>query len=202
MFLYHTIECLKKDSLRDNSRHLAGILFKNTVINATKDVEREQLWEKMNTEQQDLLKTGCLEALVSPSLNVVRAAGSCIAAICTFEIPKGRWLNVLEALCSNSEHESKEIRRASIVALGYICEELMTSEMQKEQSDYVISAFIDSLSKNKDDKEIMKISIQGIYHSLKFTVDHFRNNQGKTIIDTIIATCKYPSVQVREISMQ
>jgi importin subunit beta-1 len=156
----------------------------------------------MTTEQQDLLKTGCLEALGSPSLNVVRAAGSCIAAICIQEIPHGRWLEVLDILCTNSSHESKEIRRASIVALGYICEELLPQELKKEQSDYVITAFLDSLSANNKDKEIMRMTIQGIYHSLKFTVDHFKNQQGKLIIDSIISTCKYPDVNVREISMQ
>jgi len=101
MFLYHTMECLKDSTLRDNSRHLAGILFKNTILNTTKDEECDQIWEKMTEEQRELLKNGSLEALGDSNLNVIRAAGSCISAICIHEIPNKRWLEVLELLCSH-----------------------------------------------------------------------------------------------------
>jgi len=120
MFLYYTSECLKKIELKVNARHLAGILFKNTVLNTTKDEEIEELWYKLSDDEREALKTSLLEALGSDEYNVIRAAGSCISAICQLEIPHDRWLNVINILCENIGHELPNIRQASLLTLGYI----------------------------------------------------------------------------------
>lgn len=202
MFLYQTMECLRDENLNVAARQMAGILFKNTIFNTTKDIECEGLWDKLSEDQRDSLKTGSLEALGNTDLNVVRAAASCISSMCVVEFPKGRWLNVLEILCSNSDHDQREIRYASLVTLGYICEELMPEEISKEYSDYVITSFLDSLEKHFDDSELIEQSIKGIYHSLKFSAENFRANQGKIIMDKVILAAKYNDESVREISMQ
>lgn len=78
----------------------------------------------------------------------------------------------------------------------------MPTELKKESSDFVITAFLDSLTAHYEDSELIKETIQGIYHSLKFTVSHFKNGQGKLIIDKIIDAANYPNIAVREIAMQ
>lgn len=160
------------------------------------------LWSKLNEEQKDALKLSSLEALGSSDLAVVRAAGSAIAAMCVLEIPEGKWLNVIEILCTNSSNEDRSIKVASLLTLGYICEELLPKELGKEHSDYILTALLDSLVENYQDAELVKESIQGVYHALKFTVEHFKSNQGKLIVDKVIGATNYPNVQVREIGMQ
>ena len=196
------MECLKDESLRVNSRHLAGILFKNTILNTTKDEEWEGVWEKLSDTQQEALKTGSLEALGSSDMNVIRAAASCISAICIMEVPKKKWLEVLNILCTNSNHDALEVRHASLLTLGYICEELMPNELDKNSSDYVITAFLESLELNSSDGDLTKVSIQGIYHSLKFAAENFKNGQGGFIMDKVIEKTQYQNDAVREISMQ
>lgn len=202
MFLYATVEFLKEPTLKVEARHLCGILFKNTVLNKTKDSECDECWEKLQADQKEALKAGLLEALGCDNMNVVRAAASAISAVCTLEIPKGNWLKVIDLLCTNSDHESLSIRHASILTLGYISEELFAEELEKNYSDIVITAFLESLEKNYDNPELIEVTIQGIYHSLKFTVDHFKQGQGKVIMDKVIGATKYPEKNTREIGVQ
>jgi importin subunit beta-1 len=196
------MEVLKSSQAKPAARQLAGIVFKNTILNTTKDEGLYNLWEDMNEEQRDNLKTSSLEALMSEEKDVVRAAASAVTSICIKEIPYGRWLNVIEVLCSNTAHDDFKIKYASLVTLGYICEELRTEELQKEQSDYIISAFFESLEQNKNETDLILKTIEGVYHSMKFTVDHFKQNQGKLIMENIVSATTYPLVNVREVAMQ
>jgi hypothetical protein len=78
----------------------------------------------------------------------------------------------------------------------------MPNDFEKKYSDIIISAFIDSLEKNKDYEKLMEVTIQGIYHSIKFTIEHFREGQGGIILDNILPLTSYPSDTVREIIFQ
>lgn len=196
------MEVLKNNEAKPAARQLAGIVFKNTILNTTRDEGIDDLWDEMNEDQRENLKTSSLEALISDDKDVVRAAASAVTSLCIKEIPHGRWLNVIEVLCSNTTHSDFNIRFASLVTLGYICEELRTEELQKQQADYIISAFFESLAQNKNDTDLILKTIEGIYHSMKFAVCHFEQNQGKLIMDNIISATSYPLVNVREVAMQ
>lgn len=193
---------LKNHDLRENVRHLAGVLFKNTVLNKTRDERFDGLWLKLSEDEKDQLKQSLLEALGSDELGVIRAAASCISAVCTFEFPRERWLNVIDLLCSNINHELNNIRQASLLALGYICEEFARDELGSDVSGYILTAFLDALENNVHDTKIMVEAIKGLYSAIKFSVEHFKNKQGDLIIDRIVETLKHNDEEVRQISMQ
>lgn len=195
-------ECLKDEKYRPNARHLSGILFKNTVLNTTKDNECDRLWNKMADDERDTLKNSLLEALACENKDVMRAAGSAISAVALLEIPQNRWLDVIDKLCNNITHELDYIRQASLLTLGYICEELSRENLKKEQADYVISAFLQSLKVNYKNNEDIIRTIQGLYHSLKFAVKHFEDGHGGTIMQEIFLASNYDDVKVRTIAMQ
>lgn len=75
------MEVLKNEKAQPNARQLAGIVFKNTIHNSTKDENLENLWGRMNDTQRDLLKNNSLIALNSPDRGVIRAAGNALASI-------------------------------------------------------------------------------------------------------------------------
>ena len=200
--MYYCIQQLNNPDLKNNARQMAGILFKNTVLNSTKDIQWEDIWNKMDEEQHETLKDGLLEALGANDEAIVRSAASGISAIWSLEFPKKKWLNVLDTLCLNATNEELSFRFASLQTLGYIWEELMPNDFEKKYSDIIISAFIDSLEKNKDYEKLMEVTIQGIYHSIKFTIEHFREGQGGIILDNILPLTSYPSDTVREIIFQ
>lgn len=202
MFLYYTSEALKDESLILSARQLAGILFKNTVLNTTKDEEWVNLWRSLSLDEIEALKDSLLQALGDEKDEVIRAAGSCISAICILEFPEDKWPDLIVLLCKNINHEFKNIREASLLTLGYIWEELKTNELKREDSDYIISAFIDALEQNKDDPKIIKQTIQGVYHSVKFAIEIFKEGKAAPIMNGIYQTLGDKDTEIRVIAMQ
>ena len=202
MFLYFMSECLKNEGVKPNARHLSGILFKNTVLNKTQSEECDRLWYNMSDDERETLKTSLLGALACDESCVMRAAGSAISAVALLEIPYGQWLDLIDTLCKNINHDLDYIREASLLTLGYICEELSKEHLQKEQADYIISAFLQSLKDNHANPKHIVQTIQGVYHSVKFAAPHFEEGYGGTIMDGIIQTLKYNDTKVRTIAMQ
>lgn len=118
--MYYTSEVLKNPAENSAARHLAGILFKNTVLNTTKDIQCVALWAQMQENERDTLKNSLIETLGDQDKAVIRAAGSCIAAIASLDIPAGQWNNLIEYLCGYIQHDLENIRQASLLTLGYI----------------------------------------------------------------------------------
>lgn len=75
-------------------------------------------------------------------------------------------------------------------------------ELKREDSDYMISAFIESIRINKGDQRAIKQTIQGIYHSVKFSLDIFRESKAQPIMDCIYETLQNEDPEIRMIAMQ
>ena len=70
-----------------------------------------------------------MQTLASPSAPVRSQIASLIAAIAQIEIPRGEWEELIASLCENSSHQDLQIRMASLMTIGYICEELSPSQL-------------------------------------------------------------------------
>lgn len=47
-----------------------------------------------------------------------------MAQIAYIEIPRKEWLDIVDTLAENTNNEDYNIRRASVITLGFICQEL------------------------------------------------------------------------------
>ena len=201
IFLYYMSECLNNEDVKINSRYLSGIIFKNSVLNISKEDECDRLWYNMSDDERDILKTSLLKALACDNKDVMRATGSAISAVAKLEIPYGQWLDIIDILCNNTSHQLDNIREASLLTLGYICEELSSKDLQREQADYVISASLQSLKANPASPKDLLYAIRSLYHSIKFSVKHFGDGYGGMIMDGIYETLKHSDAQIRTIAM-
>jgi importin subunit beta-1 len=62
--------------------------------------------------------------LISKDRLAKRSAADAISAVCSIELPKGEWPDIIFNLVANSKHENLEIRMSAIMTLGFICEQL------------------------------------------------------------------------------
>ena len=202
MFLGFTMETLKNEKASSQTRSMAGLLFKNTILNKTKDECLKGLWVSMTEDQKDSLKESSLSTLGSDDKNVVRSAAQAVMSLCMMELPQGRWGEVIDILCTNVSHEDHNVRFASLVTLSYIIEELRVGVVQKESTDFIITAFLDSIEKNKNSQDLTEMAISGIFHSIKFSVENFQNGHGGVIMKPVFSLTTYPDLKVRTIAMQ
>lgn len=63
--------------------------------------------------------------LVTPVLIARRAAASGIAAICSLELPLKQWPQIIPNLINNLQNQDPEIKKAALMTLGFVCEELV-----------------------------------------------------------------------------
>lgn len=182
LFLYEMVKQLNNEELADGARHLTGILFKNTA----KAGEETPFWFVLTDEEREQLKEGILNPLASKNRQVRLSACSCVAAVACLELPKGQWGEIITNLCSNSAAENDEVRGSSLTTLGYICEEIDGETLGDDHTNLVISALLESLSNNSEDAELMKTTMQAIYHSIEFAENIFSQGKGDVIIERVI----------------
>lgn len=66
-----------------------------------------------------------MATLISKVILARRSAASLIAIICGIELPRNLWPEVISILANNSSNENEEIKKAALLTLGFICEELV-----------------------------------------------------------------------------
>jgi len=124
-----------------------------------------------------------------------------VATVACLELVRNQWQEIIPNLCTNSYSEENKIKQSSLKTLGYICEELDSTVLDKEQTNLIISALLEALVSNAANEEIMKISIEAVLHSLVFAENIFNENEGGVIIERVLSCAYSESVDVRKTTM-
>ena len=62
--------------------------------------------------------------MIAADERVRRAAANVVSSICSVELPRGEWANIITVLGNNMKHDDPKIRGVSIMTLGFTCEKL------------------------------------------------------------------------------
>jgi importin subunit beta-1 len=108
------IHWLNIEDFKPQGRFLAALLFKNTILNTTKENYLENMWRSLDDKLRSDLKYGTLLVLGSNNADARRGAAMCVSAIASIEIPLREWPEIIDQLASNIDHESLNIRNASL----------------------------------------------------------------------------------------
>lgn len=72
----------------------------------------------------------------------MKCAATSIAAIGVLEIPKGQWEDLIENMGNNSGSEDISIRLASVMTLGFLCEDLSPEDISAEHVNQILGAVL------------------------------------------------------------
>ena len=92
-----------------------------------------------------------LATLASPKTLVRNQIANILAAIASIEIPRKEWDDLIPNLCNNSSSADLNIKLASLTTLGYICEELSTSDLNDGLKNNIIMALTNNISENPEE---------------------------------------------------
>lgn len=196
-FVYVMAEKLNTPSLPPAARQLAGVLFKNSV----KAGDPEALWFSFSDELKQELKNKILAPLADDMGPVRLSACSCVSTVACLELPRNEWADIIANLCNNSYNDEVKIKESSLKTLGYICEELDSSDLNREQTDLIITALVEALVANTENENIMHIAIEAVLHSLAFAETIFDEGNGGVIIERVVKCAMHPSADVRKTVM-
>ena len=68
---------------------MASVIFKNTIINATKDDSANNLWFKIDAVMRSNIKEALLTMLGNENESQIRDASLCLAILARVEVPLG-----------------------------------------------------------------------------------------------------------------
>ncbi|SCU80573.1 LAMI_0B03004g1_1 [Lachancea mirantina] len=161
------------DSARLEARILAALTLKNELV--SKDpVKTQQLAQRWLTQVDDhsrqQIRQLALSSLIAAEPRVANAAAQLIAAIATIELPRGHWPDLMKIMVDNTAATQPEnVKRASLLALGYICEAADPgNEMLMAQSNNILIAIVQGAQASEPSRFVRLTALNALADSLAF----------------------------------
>jgi importin subunit beta-1 len=118
-------DALANDDAKTEVRMLAGLGLKNqlTAKDSGARAAHHQRWVALAAAERARIKQTALRALVTTNVRVAGLAAQLVAAIAEIELPRGEWPELIPTIIDNTKPQQAEhVKRASLLAIGYICE--------------------------------------------------------------------------------
>lgn len=156
------------DNVNVNLRKTVSIALKMAIKPAAENAEHS-IWHKLSQSSKELIQSCGLMNLISQDDGIKRSAANLVANAFALDcVSGGNWANLLPTLQENLTNEDSNIRRSSIITLGYICEILHTDKidcLDQKQIDSMISGICMSL---KTYNQNTKVALKSLEYSLNF----------------------------------
>ncbi|CAR25358.1 karyopherin beta [Lachancea thermotolerans CBS 6340] len=166
-------QVLADETCRLEARILAGLSIKNELV--SKDsVKSQQLTQRWLTQVDDAsrahIRQLALAALATPEPRVANASAQLIAAIATIELPRNQWPDLMKIMVDNTAAQQPEnVKRASLLALGYICEAADPgSEALVAQSNNILIAIVQGAQASEPSRVVRLTALNALADSLAF----------------------------------
>lgn len=129
-----------------------------------------------------------------------------MAAIASIEIPRGQWPDLIPNLCVNAEHTEYNVRLASLMTLGYICEEICPDDINEQTKNGIIVALTNNIngnSGNPEDVEPCRLAIRAMVYSVPHASQNFKvANERDYIMERLINACGHQNEEIVENALQ
>lgn len=116
-----------------------------------------------------------------------RGTGSCIAAIAKIELLRNEWEGLIEMLAGIADNEKMSFRKAALLTMSYILEELDEidgiSVFNDNDVGLMLSAYIKNLDNQDVDDEVREYCLKGILNLLAAASSIFKGGNGNIIME-------------------
>lgn len=176
------------------ARQLSGLLLKNglSAKDPARDRELKARWQQLPAHSRNLVKEATTQALVTPELDVGKAAAQVLAKIGGLEIPLNEWTGLVPLLLTHVTNQDPRGRQIALVTLGYLCEELVLvqedgANINPEISNNVLTAVVQGM---RDADPMTKLeATRAFYHAVVLAQTNFRKPAERDFIVQVVLEC-------------
>jgi len=177
------------------ARQLSGLLLKNAL--AAKDPIRNQelrkRWASLPANSRELVKQATTKALITPDLDVGKAAAQVLAKVGSIEIPVNEWPGLVHLLLEHVKNQDPRARQISLVCLGYLCEDLVAlSEEGTQVNDQICNHILTAVAQGMRDTVVtIKLeATRAFYHAVVLAHQSFtKPNERDFIMSVVTDAC-------------
>ena len=126
------------------------------------------------------IKEALLSMLGNIDIVVIKAAATCVAAIAVIEVPAGQWPDIIPMLSQNSNSDDDNVKLASLVTLGFICEDINPECLSPDNMNQILSAVLTNVYPDKI--ELTKIAMKAFSRAAPITDKNFTVPEQKLFI--------------------
>mmetsp|Transcript_55137 Transcript_55137/g.102102 ORF Transcript_55137/g.102102 Transcript_55137/m.102102 type:complete len:866 (+) Transcript_55137:475-3072(+) len=176
-------------------RQLSGLLLKNGLAakDPTRDRELKQRWVSLPLASRNLVKEATTKALISPHVDVGKAAAQVLAKVGAIEMPRNEWPQLVELLLSHIQSPDLRPRQISQTTLGYLCEELVILQeegvsVSDEISNKILTAVVQGM--RETDMATKLEATRAFYHTVLLAQRNMAADVERDVImEVLLATC-------------
>ena len=166
-------QVLLDESAKLEARILAALSLKNELISkdSVKNSQLAQRWAtQVDPEARAQIKANALQALLSPEPRAANAAAQLIAAIADIELPLNEWQDLMKIMVDNTNPSQPEnVKRASLLALGYICESAdPQSQALVSASNNILIAIVQGAQSSEPSRIVRLTALNALADSVIF----------------------------------
>ena len=135
-------EFLKNDSIQTDVRRYSSVII-NICL---KGKENEQKYLQLSREIRDNIKSNILFCLSSEIKEIRKVSASSVTAIAKIEIPIHQWDNLIQILCNATNHINNNFKLASLITIGYICDEISPNFFSTDEKINMTNSIINVMN--------------------------------------------------------
>eukprot|EP01065_Artemidia_motanka_P017577 TRINITY_DN2101_c1_g1_i1.p1 TRINITY_DN2101_c1_g1~~TRINITY_DN2101_c1_g1_i1.p1 ORF type:complete len:871 (+),score=183.67 TRINITY_DN2101_c1_g1_i1:45-2657(+) len=174
-FIGSLMQELANDQAPQASRHLAGLLLKNTM--AARSHERREAqaakWLASSGEIRTQVKTVVLSTLRSQQREVRMTAALVAAHIARIELPQNQWPSFVGDICGAAQQQvDVALREAALATIGWVCEETADSPalqaFLQPHCSGIARVIVAAMKKEETNQEVRHQGAKALLSSLEF----------------------------------
>eukprot|EP00096_Caligus_rogercresseyi_P011617 TRINITY_DN461_c1_g1_i1.p1 TRINITY_DN461_c1_g1~~TRINITY_DN461_c1_g1_i1.p1 ORF type:complete len:884 (+),score=288.24 TRINITY_DN461_c1_g1_i1:73-2724(+) len=168
------------------SRRQAGIQLKNSIRGHSEDVSRSSWLCSVPQGVREHVKRNVLGSLGTEGYRP-SAAAQCVQHIAAIEVPQGLWPNIIDVLVENvtSQGSTEMLREAALEALGYICQDSETENLEVK-SNQILTAIVHGMKSDEGSNHVRLAATNALFNSLEFTRANFDKETERHFIMQVV----------------
>lgn len=189
-YLGELVGVLGSESERTEVRMLAGLAAKNelTSKDAQRRAQQSAQWIEIAQDAKNQMKSASVAALMTEDERVANQAAQLVAAIAAIELPRGEWPELMRVIVDNTKSDRPvHVKRASLLTIGYICEECDPDNAQvAAQSNGILIAIVQGAQPSEPSVVVRRTALEALVNSLEFIAGNFAREGERNYIMQVV----------------
>lgn len=138
-------------------------------ISPNEDSGKTSIWTALSPRAKELAKDAGLMLLIDPNDSIKKSAASLVARVFAIDwLVEKTWADLIGNITSNLKNDNPEIKKAAMMTLGYICEDLnqfKITDLPDEQVEFLLGGICTGL---ESFNELTNTSVTALSNSVNF----------------------------------